>query len=186
MNKNKCAQVIINMSRFVRYVKEICAKWNLPHNLLLLLESFVQQKHLQREGIFCHILVKVLQIDVINNRLVVNGKTKLLRQSLGKGGLSGTNQTRNTNKHLLGTKRCIRKLHVYRPHIIMNTKDNFGRKHIDHRNSHRTHRALQPWREWIQSLFFQNSNESKIKIKIINEHIAYFLSDYAPIKASSE
>ena len=56
-----------------------------PHDLLLLLESFVQQVDLQRKRVFLHVAVEVLQVDVVGHRLVIHGEVHLLGQSFSQG-----------------------------------------------------------------------------------------------------
>lgn len=59
--------------------------FTLPDDLLLLFKTFVQKIYLKWKAVLIHVIVEIREINVIHNRFIVHGQTKLFCQSLGKG-----------------------------------------------------------------------------------------------------
>ena len=72
-----------------------------PYNLLMLLESAVQEVNLKPKGVFLHVLVIVCEIDVVRDRFVVHGKAQSLSKRLRKRCFTGTNEPGYSNKDSL-------------------------------------------------------------------------------------
>ena len=68
---------------------------------LVLLEAPVEQVDLHREGVALGVAVEVVEVLVVDHRLVVDVEVQVLGEGLGQGGLAGADEARDADEQIL-------------------------------------------------------------------------------------